>query len=329
MEVARKKSMTLFVAVAVLLIAQVGWWMFVFLDDVDVIARLKTESLHLRAKVSAVNFVSEEQKIAHSAARRRLMFLSEGITFAGLSCFGIYLLYRAFHVEAKAREIERNFIEVVTHESKTPLTAMKLRLESLATKIGKDEGPSRELKLALEEVRRLSSIFDKAMSLNRLEREALSFEVISVAEAVRQVLRRMEPLLTSRQIECQIQMDDEACVRGDLFALINVVQSLLENAVFYNDSPQRRLGVSVAREHGRVVVRVSDNGPGIDEQDRPRIFERFYRGKHGHGTSGVSGTGLGLYLARTLVHAHNGSLTLTKGRAEGSEFIIELPEVAA
>lgn len=329
MEVARKKSITLFVAVAVLLIAQVGWWMFVFLDDVNVIAHLKTEALHLRAQVSAVDFSFEAEKIAHSAIRRRFMFLSEGVTFAGLSCFGIYLLYRAFHVEAKAREIERNFIEVVTHESKTPLTAMKLRLESLASKIGKEEAPTRELKLALEEVRRLSSIFDKAMSLNRLEREALSFEVISVAEAVRQVVRRMEPLLTSRQIECQIQMDDEALVRGDLFALINVVQSLLENAVFYNDSPHPVLGVSVAREHGRVVVRVTDNGPGIDDRDRPRIFERFYRGKHGHGTSGVSGTGLGLYLARTLVHAHNGSLILTEGRAEGSEFIIELPEVAA
>lgn len=329
MEVARKKSITLFVAVAVLLIAQVGWWTFVFLDDVEVIARLKTEALNLRAKVGAVDFLTEQEKIAHSAFRRRLMFISEGVTFAGLSCFGIFLLYRAFHVEAKAREIERNFIEVVTHESKTPLTAMKLRLESLAGKIGKEEGPSKELKLALEEIRRLSSIFDKAMSLNRLERKALSFEVVPVAEAVRQVLRRMEPLLTSRQVECQTQLDDEACVKGDLFALINVVQSLLENAVFYNDSESRRLSVSVVREHGRVVVRVGDNGPGIEARDRPRIFERFYRGKHGRGTSGVSGTGLGLYLAKTLVKAHNGTLTLTEGRPVGSEFVIELPEVAA
>ncbi len=326
MEVARKKSILLFVAVAVLLVAQVGWWMFVFLDDVNVIARLKTEALHLTLKDDPISIVIEEDKIAQSVHRRRLMFLSEGGTFALLSCWGIYLLYRAFRVEAKAREIERNFIEVVTHESKTPLTAMKLRLESLAGKA--DEAQGKDLKLALEEVRRLSSIFDKAMSLNRIEREALSFEVIAVAEAVRQVTRRMEPLLNTRQVELKVQLDDEALVKGDLFALINVVQSLLENAVFYNDSAQKQLHVSVARAASRVVVKVADNGPGIDAKDRPKIFERFYRGKHGHGTSGVSGTGLGLYLAKTLVQAHGGSLTLGE-RSPGTEFIIDLPGVAA
>lgn len=327
MEVARKKSITLFAAVAVLLISQVGWWTFVFLDDVQVIARLKTEALHLRAKVDKVDFATEETNIAHSAFRRRLMFLSEGVTFAALSCFGIYLLYRAYRVEAKSREIERNFIEVVTHESKTPLTAMKLRLEALATRVGANDG--RELKLALEEVRRLSSIFDRAMSLNRLEREALSFETIAVAEAVRQVLRRMDPLLITRGVRCEVQMDDEACVNGDLFALANAIQSLLENAVFYNNSENKRIAVSLSRSGGRVFLRVSDNGPGIDPRDRTHIFERFYRGKHGQGTAGVSGTGLGLYLARTLVEAHQGSLRLQEDGAEGTAFVIELPEVAA
>jgi len=313
-----KRWVRWFLAVAILVLAQVGWWTTVFLRDVALLSDLKHENAELQVQLGTVAS-HDVQEIENQAFHRRLMILSESIFFALLTCVGLFLLYRALRVEERSREIQRNFIEMVSHESKTPLTALKLRLESLQEK---SEPDPRGLGLALEEVRRLASVFEKAMSLNRVERNAFSFEPLSLAEIVRQVLRRLDPFLQARKVEVALRLDPEAVVRGDAHGLQNTVQSLVENAVLYNSGEDRQVELTLRREETRVLLDVSDNGPGIAEKDRKHLFERFFRGQSG---KNVPGTGLGLYIARTIVEAHHGRIKLVTPALGGASFRIDLP----
>lgn len=315
----------IFLAVAILVLAQVTWWTTAFMDDVNVIAGLKTENAKLSTQINGQFPLTETtEAITKQAFHRRVMFLSEAGSFVLLACVGMYLLFYALQVEQRARETQRNFVEIVSHESRTPLTALKLRLESIREKRSQDGDLSRELGLASEEVKRLVSLFEKALSLNRLEREALQFEVVHPSDTVREVLHRMDPLFRERGAKIITNLDPEAMVRADTHALQTLLQSLLENAVFYNDKVEKKLGVKLYTEAGVVIIAVEDNGPGVPEAERLRIFDRFFRGKSG---GKVPGSGLGLYLAHALATAHGGSIRYSNAAAEGSCFEVTLPRV--
>ncbi len=312
----------IFIAISVLVLAQVAWWALVFTQNVQLIAALRMGNAHQAAVASGgplnpdvVRAIREEE------IRSKTMFLSESLFFALLTSLGLYLLYRAINSEKRSREVQRNFIEIVSHESKTPLTALKLRLESLRDKASEPE--FREgMRLALEEVRRLAGVLEKTLDLNRSERRALRFEALSLAEVVESVVRRLEPWLSAKQVSVHLDLDRELLVSGDFASLQNSVQSLLENAVLYNTSETRQAQIDVRRQGARAFLAITDNGPGITQEERRRVFDRFYRGVN---SGSVGGTGLGLYLARVIVEAHRGVLRVAEGVHSGARFEMELP----
>lgn len=307
---AKRKGVILFGAISIIVLVQVGWWTAVFLSQVHQIEKLKKE-----LNIATLEVIQTE------SFHQRLMFLSESLTFMILTCLGLWLLYRALRSEERARESERSFIEMITHESKTPLTSLKLRLEHL---IEKPEAQSfiRDLKVANEEVRRLCTVFEKTLDLNRLERTGFFFEEIALSEVVREVLRRLEPWFRDRNAQVKTELEEEILVQGDAGGLSNSLQSLFENAVIYNSNPTKEIAISVFRRKESAVLHVSDNGPGILRADRERIFDRFYRGDN---SKGVSGTGLGLFIAKTVIEAHRGAIRLLDIPTLGSRFEIELP----
>ncbi|MEZ4751625.1 MAG: HAMP domain-containing sensor histidine kinase [Bdellovibrionota bacterium] len=321
LEVKHKRWLRLFALVAALVLAQVVWWNVVFMSSVHNIEVLRTEMLGYKNQLGLAAD-STPESIAESAHKQRTMFVSESIFFMMLTCLAIYLLYRALKAEERSREIQKNFIEIVSHESKTPLTALKLRLESLQ-EFGDSAETKREALLSLDEVRRLTSLFDKIMNLNRFERRAFSFEPISISDLVESVAHRVEPLLRAKAIELETDLDPKAVVSGDADSLQNSIQSLVENSILYNDKPDKKIRISVQRDSGGTTrLDIDDNGPGIPAQDSPHIFERFYRGRSGRR---VPGTGLGLFTAKFIVEAHAGSLKLMPSGLGGTHFQIELP----
>lgn len=325
----------IFFAICVLLLAQVVWWTAAFFNQVSTIASLKIKDATQHQAESSNGNASEPgrvNEIVHEAYRQRIMFLSEATFFLMAGCFGMYLLFYAMRAEARAQEIQQNFVEIVSHEARTPLTALKLRLESMLESRKDDVDLCKEVRLASTEMKRLVSLFEKALSLNRLERQALQFEEIHPADLVSEVVRRMEPLFNEKSTRVSLNLDHDTVVKADSFALQNLVQSLLENGVFYNDKKHGEIEVSVKNRGKWAVISVVDNGPGIKDEDRNRIFEKFYRGE----SSGkVPGSGLGLYLARGLAEAHGGSLECNRALESsgashtGSCFEVLIPQVDA
>jgi signal transduction histidine kinase len=177
---------------------------------------------------------------------------------------------------------------------------------------------------ALEEVRRLSGVLEKTLDLNRSERHALQFESLCLAEVVQSVVRRLEPWLSVKQAKLHLVLDPDIYVRGDFASLQNSVQSLLENAVLYNPFEKKEVQIWIEARGNRALLSVLDNGPGICGAERSRIFDRFYRGEGGRQ---ISGTGLGLYLARVIVEAHRGVLRLADAAVQGACFEMDLPRV--
>jgi signal transduction histidine kinase len=324
LEIKHRRWLSLFVAVAFLLLAQVSWWTAVFIKDVQVIATLKTQVLknEFGGQLPRTAAVAT----ANEAFHRRLMFICESLSFVALAGVGFYLLFRALKVEERSRTTQKNFIEVLTHESKTPLTALKLRLESVRDKYDPDLTLTKDLGLALEEVRRLCSVFEKALNLNRVERQVYEFEVVYLADVVKEVVHRLEPLFRSKSIEVSMSLESEAAVRGDVFTLQASVQNLLENAALYNDQSDRQIHIELEIRSPHVVLWIEDNGPGIEPGEQTKIFERFFRGTS---SRRVPGTGLGLYITRSIIEAHEGIVRLVRGDGRGTTFEILLPAASA
>lgn len=309
----------LFLALHLLLISQIVWWAIVFSRYVNTNKDLKIRNAVLESQLNQKSIPSLSE-LEREAFHQKVMFLSESVFFAVIASLALWLLFRALKSEERSRKIQRNFIEVLTHESKTPLTALKLRLESVREKMG--ENPlSDDLRRALEEVRRLISIFEKSLELNRMERYSFSAEQVNVGELASSILRRMEPVFREKGIQVESSLPGDLWVRGDSFGLQNSIQSLLENSVIYNDSNEKKLSVTLKKSENVAVLSVQDNGPGVAPNDSELIFERFYRGKAG---KRVPGTGLGLYLAKQIISAHKGIIQLVPEN-KGAHFEVRLP----
>lgn len=306
-----RRSALLFLIILIILLAQVTWWMILFLREVDQSRLLKLQQYG----------ISQSEAIESEAFHQRIMFVSESVFFCMVMMVGLYLLGRALRQERLLREAQRNFVEILSHESKTPLTALKLRIDSL---LGDKtmEGEAREsLIVAESEVRRLSSVFEKVLNLNRLESQAMHFELVSVKEVIDEVLNHLNTLIQAHQVSVSVTAESEVLVKGDVYCLKNAIQNLVENAILYNRSVQKQVAVTLKAEGGFAVLTVQDNGPGIEEFDSRLLFTRYFRGKQ---KAKISGTGLGLFLSRLIVEAHRGVIRLVKS-SDGAIFEVRLP----
>jgi signal transduction histidine kinase len=267
------------------------------------------------------------KEVTDWAFHRRLMVSSEAVFFVFLTLLGLYILFRALRFEERSKEQQKSFIDIISHESKTPLTALKLRLESIV-----EENPSHallinELELALVEVRRLASVFDKALNLNRSESNQIRVEHVSLKEIIENTLFRMEPFFKKNGVVLESMLSQDSWVKGDPSSLQSAFQNLLENAVLYNDKPIKQIQIECRSNKNTVLLHIKDNGPGISKENQSHLFQRFYRGETGRK---VAGTGLGLYLTKKAIQAHQGAVRLLEdGLIQGAVFEISLPRSEA
>jgi len=310
-----KKWGRLFLALHLLLLTQIAWWVIVFTKYVDTV-----HSLRLQLPGGAEMF----SQIENEARRQKLMFFSESAFFALIASIALWLLFRALKTEQKSREVQRNFIEVITHESKTPLTALKLRLESIQEKIGaqfSEAEVTRALELALLEVKRLTSIIEKSLEVSRVDKPKLMKEMLELAPLIKNVIQEMEPVILEKNIQVKLRLDDKVKISADSWALKNALQNLIENSLNYNQSPKKEISIELSEINDKAEISIKDNGPGIPEGERELIFEKYFRGKAGRR---VPGTGLGLYLTKQIVLAHEGVIKLNPSQ-QGSHFSIIFP----
>ena len=232
---------------------------------------------------------------------------------------------RLVHRLREAEKMKREFTNIAVHELRGPLTVIDGYAALLmAGDSGQlDEQVERQLATIRRQAAHARTLVEDLLILARLESDDLgvAHDGIAVADVVAAAIERALP--RARLRSGTIEMPPAADVRalGDVDLVARVVDNLLTNAIAYSVLPPC-ITVSLTDDGGRVAVRVQDNGPGVDQHERERIFARFARGSH---AGAVKGTGLGLYLSRECARRMGGDLVLEDTTETGSRFLLSLP----
>jgi two-component system phosphate regulon sensor histidine kinase PhoR len=234
------------------------------------------------------------------------------------------------HDITELRRLERvrqDFVANVSHEFKTPLTAIQGFAETLLGGALEDEKNNRRfLEIIRDHASRLGRLTDDLLKLARIEAGKLDvqYQPVSVAELVEGCAATTLFKASQRNIALNLSYPPELpAVRGDAGLLREVLQNLLDNAVQYT-SPGGRVDLSAATRDHEAVITVADTGIGIPLADQERIFERFYRVDAARSRE-VGGTGLGLSIAKHIVEAHGGRLWVESTVGAGSQFHFSIP----
>ena len=223
---------------------------------------------------------------------------------------------------AAALEHERSFIADAAHELRSPLTALSLQLQSLAS-AESDADRGEAAKQLAAGVSRATRLVEQLLTLARQERSATrEFRDVALDEVARAVVAELVPLADARRIDLGITRADRTVVRGDADALHVLVRNVVDNAVRYTPEGGR-VDVAVSRidsgDHRQAIVEVSDTGPGIPPAERVRVFDRFYRVPG----SDSAGSGIGLAIAKAIADRHAASIELGPG-AGGAGLVVRV-----
>jgi two-component system sensor histidine kinase KdpD len=224
-------------------------------------------------------------------------------------------------VEAETNRSRAALFSSVTHDLRTPLAS----ITASVTSILEDERALRDvdrtelLETIRQEAERLNRLVGNLLDLSRMRAGALapSKSITALDEVIEAVVARLEPLLVGHDVRV-ILREELPEIPLDVVQIDQVLTNVLENAGRFAP-PGGEITVTAARWHGGVQVRITDQGPGIPEQDRERVFDPFVRG------ADSAGTGLGLAIARAIVEAHEGKIRIAEAPGGGTAIVIDLP----
>jgi two-component system phosphate regulon sensor histidine kinase PhoR len=247
-----------------------------------------------------------------------------------VTMFAAYLLWRDLQREMRASELRAQFVASVSHELKTPLTAIRMFAETLQMgRCPNAEMQSEYLGTIVNECERLSRLVDGVLMFSKSEQGKKTYRLrpVQAADAVRAAARTLEYPLSQQGFRLHIAVEDELPeLKADEDALEQAILNLLSNAIKYSGDA-RDIELGLYREGREVVVRVRDHGIGIAAQEQARIFDKFYRAPTPENQL-VPGSGLGLALVAQIMKSHGGRATVESAPGEGSTFYLRLPAEA-
>lgn len=226
----------------------------------------------------------------------------------------------------RLEEVRRDFVANVSHELKTPIGAVSLLAEALQAAAGEPDEVRRFAKRLTIEADRLSRITHEIIELSRLQAgDALhDATAVDVDDVVRQAVDRNRVVAERHGIALVTGGDAAAEVFGDEALLVTAVHNLVANAIQFSPDDSR-VGIGVSHSDGVVEIAVTDQGVGIPEAERDRVFERFFRVDAARSRH-TGGTGLGLAIVKHIVQNHGGDVRVWSHPGSGSTFTIRLPE---
>jgi len=228
--------------------------------------------------------------------------------------------------------IETAFLRVsqftadASHELRTPISLIRTEAEIALRKLRDPAEYQEALSHILHEAERTSALVEKLLSLAREDagRESLDMRRLDLGDTVREVANDWHHVMATHQLRFTENLAArEVCIAGDKTAVSRLLNILLDNAVRYTPSTGS-VELALETKDETAVIAVRDSGIGISNEDRHRIFERFYRADKARSRE-LGGAGLGLAIAQWIVEQHRGSITVVSSPGKGSEFIVELP----
>lgn len=252
------------------------------------------------------------------------------IFLIGVTILSFVLLYRNLLRQRKLAALKNEFISNITHELKTPIATVGVAIEALRSfnAIQSPERTKEYLDISSNELQRLSLLVDKVLKLSMFEKKEidLKYEMLNMKDVVDEVVNSMRLQIEKYHARVLVTNEGDLNLSGDRLHLLSVVFNLLDNALKYSKEDPS-IQIDLKEKDDAVEMSITDNGIGILQEYKDRLFEKFFRVPAGN-THNAKGYGLGLSYVAHVVEKHKGSISVDSQPGIGSKFVITLPKQA-
>jgi two-component system, OmpR family, sensor histidine kinase CiaH len=303
-------------------ITAIVWWGYSHFLKSDEIYALEKSKIELEQKLNPTKDYSQDFIIAQKKLDTEYaQYWGEGLTFLIIILVSAFFVYRAFYKQLKLTKLQRNFMMSITHELKTPLAGVILNIQTLLRRKVPEEMQRKLLATTESEAKRLSDLCNNILIATQLEDGAKKVEMggCNITEVVENVVDNFAKRNRNRRINTDIG-EERIEVKGDENLWGLVLSNLLENAKKYSPDGTE-ICISLKSKEGTWVLAVSDVGNGISDEDKKKIFNKFYR-VGSEETRKTKGTGLGLFLVKKLVMLFKYDINVKNNQPVGSIFEI-------
>ena len=227
--------------------------------------------------------------------------------------------------EKNLTRLQTDFVSVVSHEFRNPLSIIKATADVLKRVYKQEENNKaylRQISKIDKAIIRMNKLIESTLMLSRLDNDKMQFNAtsFSLRSLLIEIIDRYTDLADNLTIESRIT-SSEIMFNGDFDLMDQVFTNLISNAIKYS-SGEIKIIIDCSIKQDGIYISVKDNGIGIDEEDIDSLFEKYFRSKN---AVNISGTGIGLYLVKHFIELHHGSINVYSKLGEGSEFVVKLP----
>lgn len=256
--------------------------------------------------------------------RQRKMVYSEGTFFIAILIVGFIFVRRSLIKELELAARQKNFLLSITHELKSPLASIKLVLQTLLKRNLDEESKLKFLHNSLFDTERLEGLVENILLATKFDNDTYGF-VKEEIEFSYLMLKLKEKFDSNLKLKSRIHYDieNDIFMMGDKTSLTSLIVNLVENAVKYSEE-NTAIYVTLRRQEAQAIFEVKDEGFGISELEKKKIFDKFYRIGNEE-TRKAKGTGLGLYIVKNIVTYHEGTIDIMNNLPNGTIFRVSLP----
>lgn len=263
-----------------------------------------------------------------NTARNRIisdLFLINIFILVAGGLLSYYLARKTLKPMEDAHEAQKRFTADASHELRTPIAAMQSETEVtlMDPKLNLQKAKE-QLNSNLEEMAKLTALSAGLLELAQLENNGLCKEDVYVTDFVQGAIDQVLPLAEQKNILISFKADNKLKVCGDNTSLREAMVTIIDNAIKY--SPQKKeIKIIATQEQKNIIIKVKDQGVGINKEDQEHIFDRFYRSDTARDKNKNAGYGLGLAIAKKIIELHKGYIDVSSQQGKGTVFIITLP----
>jgi len=308
-----------------------GWWSNLQYSQMSQLDAAKKEIFQYEIEMTCdsaqiANLVNtiEYQAIGKNTKRRKFVIMVGAAVLFMTIMTGFWYIEGGFRREVALANQQRNFLLSITHELKSPIASVRLILETFRKHELSREKTVQFAGRSLKELERLNQLVNNILLAAKVENTNPWYEErLEMNELVDGVLEQVRSKFPNVRFSSRFD-GDANYVMADRTAIATIAFNLIENAVKYSSSGNTEIQTIVRQKKGRIFFKVADNGIGIPDEDKGRIFDKFYR-VGSENTRKTKGTGLGLYIVKQIVKTHNGSIVVRNNSPQGSVFEVTLP----
>jgi signal transduction histidine kinase len=313
-----KRAFIIYWILLAYIIAALVWWFIALSRQNEQMSQYKIMDI----RKDDFRYEEKYQQILQEKKIKEAQYLGEGATFFLLIVAGAIFVFRAVRRELRLSAQQQNFMMAITHELKTPIAVSKLNLETMQKRKLDESQQQRLLYNTLQETNRLDALCNNMLLSSQIEAGGyrLTADELNFSGLAEECVNDFATRYPSRVIVKDI--DDNIFVSGDSFLFRIAVNNLVENAIKYSPK-EKEITISLKKENSMAVLKVADRGPGIDDSEKQKVFQKFYRTGN-EATKRAKGTGLGLYLTARVAKTHDGNITIQNNPGGGSIFVLSL-----